>query len=59
MILLRYEIFFKGRLLFEEAEGLFEHGKLHAWNLYLDTAHLRNQELEYLKQFAKRMRHVP
>jgi predicted nucleotidyltransferase len=56
--LLRYEIFFKGRLLFEETEGLFEHGKLHAWKLYLDTAHLRKQELEYLKKFAKRMKHV-
>ena len=57
--LLRYEVFFKGRLVFEETEGLFECGKLYAWKLYLDTAHLREQELEYLKQFAKRMRHVP
>jgi uncharacterized protein len=57
--LLRYEIFFKGRLLFEEVQGLFERGKLYAWKLYLDTAHLRKSELEYLYEFAKRMKHVP
>ncbi len=57
--LLRYEVFFKGRLLFEEVEGLFERGKLYSWKLYLDTAHLREQELAYLKKFAERLRHVP
>jgi uncharacterized protein len=56
--LLRYEIFFKGRVLFEEAEGLFEHGRLKAWKLYLDTAQLRKRELEYLRAFARRMRYV-
>jgi predicted nucleotidyltransferase len=56
--LLRYEIFFKGRLLYEEAEGLFEQGRLIAWKLYLDTAPLRKREIEYLKEFTKRMRHV-
>ena len=56
--LLRYEIFFRGQVLFEEFEGLFERGKLKAWKLYLDTAHLRRLELEYLRAFVKRMRHV-
>jgi uncharacterized protein len=56
--LLRYEIFFNGRVLFEEPEGLFEQGKLKAWKLYLDTAPLRKRELEHLRAFAKRMRHV-
>lgn len=57
--LLRYEIFLKGRLLYEETPGLFERGRLHAWKLYLDTAHLRQSELAYLREFSKRMRHVP
>jgi uncharacterized protein len=56
--LLRYEIFFRGRVLFEEAEGLFEQGRLKAWKLYLDTAHLKERELEHLRAFVKRMRHV-
>jgi predicted nucleotidyltransferase len=56
--LLQYEIFLKGRVLFEEADGLFEEGRLKAWNLYLDTAPLRKREIEYLKEFGKRMRHV-
>jgi uncharacterized protein len=56
--LLRYEIFIRGRPLFEEAEGLFEQGKLKAWKLYLDTAHLRKRELEHLRAFVKRMSHV-
>ncbi len=56
--LLRYEIFFRGRVLFEEPEDLFEQGKLKAWKLYLDTAHLRKHELEHLKAFVRRMRHV-
>jgi len=56
--LLRYEIFFNGRVLFEEPEGLFEPGKLKAWKLYLDTAPLRKRELEHLRSFVRRMRHV-
>ena len=56
--LLRYEIFFGGRVLFEEAEGLFERGKLKAWKLYLDTAHLKKSELEHLKAFVKEMSYV-
>jgi hypothetical protein len=45
-------------VLFEEAEGFFEQGKLKAWKLYLDTAHLRKRELEHVRAFVKRMRHV-
>jgi predicted nucleotidyltransferase len=56
--LLRYEIYFKGRVLYEETEGLFEQGKLMAWKLYLDTAPLRKREIEYLKEFPRRMKHV-
>ena len=56
--LLRYEILFGGRVLYEESEGLFEEGKLKAWKLYLDTAPLRKRELQYLREFAGRMRHV-
>ena len=56
--LLRYEIFFRGRVLFEEAEGLFEQGKLKAWKLYLDTANLRERELEHLGSLVKGMKHV-
>ena len=56
--LLRYEILFRGRVLYEESEGLFEQGKLKAWKLYLDTAPLRKRELQYLREFVRRMRHV-
>ena len=56
--LLRYEILFGGRVLYEESEGLFEQGKLKAWKLYLDTAPLRKRELQYLREFVRRMRHV-
>jgi predicted nucleotidyltransferase len=56
--LLQYEIFLKGRALFEAADGLFEEGRLKAWKLYLDTAPLRKRELEYLREFVRRMRHV-
>ncbi len=56
--LLLHEVFFKGRLLYERTDGLFQRGRLHAWHLYLDTAGLRARELLYLKEFVRRMRDV-
>lgn len=56
--LLLHEVFFKGRLLYERTDGLFQRGRLRAWHLYLDTARLRAREKHYLKEFVRRARNV-
>ena len=56
--LLLYEIFFRGRVLYESREGLFDKGRLRAWKLYLDSAQLRVREAQYLREFVRRMRNV-
>jgi predicted nucleotidyltransferase len=56
--LLLYEIFMRGRPLYESSEGLFEKGKMRAWHLYVDTAPLRDREKEYVKQIVKEITDV-
>jgi predicted nucleotidyltransferase len=51
--LLLYEIFFKGRLLYEKRKGLFDEGRLKAWKLFIDTEKFRAKRKEYLKKFVK------
>ncbi len=53
--LLRYEIFFRGRVLLEEAEGLFELGKLKAWKLYSHrTLRSKWSESKFLREVRPR-----
>jgi predicted nucleotidyltransferase len=56
--LLLYEIFMRGKPLYEASERLFEKGKIRAWHLYLDTAPLRKREKEYVRQLVKEMTDV-
>lgn len=56
--LLLYEIFSRGRLLYERAPGSFEAEKLRAWKLYLDTEQLRAMQAGYLKEFIERVSRV-
>ena len=56
--LLLYEIFSKGKLLYEKYSGSFEKEKLRAWKLYIDTEKLRKMQDKYLKDFVKRMENV-
>jgi predicted nucleotidyltransferase len=56
---LLYEIFFKGKLLYEESKGLFEEGRLRAWKLYLDTARLRSRQIRHFKEYTSRTLYVP
>jgi predicted nucleotidyltransferase len=56
--LLLYEIFMKGKLLFEAQSGIFENEKLRAWKLYLDTEKLRGMQGDYLKRFVEKMTDV-
>lgn len=56
--LLLYEIFFNGRPLYEECPGIFDHGRLRAWKLYIDTEKLRAMQKKYLKAFIERVSRV-
>jgi predicted nucleotidyltransferase len=56
--LLLYEIFFNGRSLYEEDQGIFEKEKLRAWKLYLDTEKLRVMQKQYLKKFVEKVSDV-
>lgn len=56
--LLLYEIFCKGKPVYESKKGLFEKEKLRAWKLYLDTGHIRRMNEKYLKNFVKKVSHV-
>jgi len=56
--LLLYEIFFRGRLLYEARPGIFENERLRAWKLYLDTEGIRNMRRDYLKGFAEKFGNI-
>ncbi len=56
--LLLKEIFFHGQPVYEKTNGLFLHGKLRAWKLYLDTAPIRQRQKTYIREFLKRHAHV-
>jgi predicted nucleotidyltransferase len=53
--LLLYEIFFHGKLLYEEHPDIFEREKLRAWKLYIDTEKIREMQRKYLKEFVERV----
>lgn len=53
--LLLYEIFLRGRVLYERHPGIFDAGRLRAWKLYIDTDRLRVMQKNYLKEFAERV----
>lgn len=50
--LLKYEIADKGRLIYEEQEGLFDEYRLYCFRYYYDTKHFREQAR---KDFQKRL----
>ncbi len=56
--LLLYEIFSKGKLLYESRPGIFDAGRLRAWKLYIDTEKLRAMQNKYLKEFVERVSNV-
>ncbi|MBI5739575.1 MAG: nucleotidyltransferase domain-containing protein [Nitrospirae bacterium] len=56
--LLLYEIFFRGRPLYESKKGIFINQKLRAWKLYLDTARIRRFNDKYLKALKRKVAHV-
>ena len=56
--LLLFEIFSKGRLLYEKTKGLFEKSRLKAWHLYLDTKPLRELEKAFNEKRIKELRNV-
>jgi hypothetical protein len=53
--LLLYDIFFHGRLLYEEHPDIFKREKLRAWKLYIDTEKIREMQRRYLKEFVERV----
>ena len=56
--LLLYEVFFSGKLLYEEYSGLFGKEKLKAWKLYIDSEKFRAVQRKYLKEFVERVYNV-
>ncbi|MBI4698293.1 MAG: nucleotidyltransferase domain-containing protein [Nitrospirae bacterium] len=56
--LLLYEIFFNGKLIYEENPGIFDKERLKAWKLYIDSEKLRSMQKKYLKQFIRKMKNV-
>ncbi|HET6513710.1 MAG TPA: nucleotidyltransferase domain-containing protein, partial [Thermodesulfovibrionales bacterium] len=56
--LLLYEIFSRGKPLYEGHSGVFDREKLRAWKLYLDTEGIRLKLRNYLKEFAEKFGHV-
>ncbi len=56
--LLEFEIFSKGKSLYEERDGLFEEQKLKAWKKYLDTREIRKQREKFINNYIKELKSV-
>jgi len=50
---LLHEIFFTGKLIYENEQGLFHRQQLRAWHIYQDTEKLRRLQDAYLHQIAE------
>lgn len=48
--LLKYEVAYKGRLLYEQSEGFFERYKLYCYRYYYDTQKFRQLKKEYFQE---------
>ncbi len=56
--LLLYEIFSRGRPIYEKNPGIFDAERLRAWKLYLDTERVRMMQKKYLKEFIEKVSNV-
>ena len=54
--LLRYEIFFSGKPLFENNFGLFEEEKLKSWKLYIDTKKIRELRDQSIEKYIRNIK---
>jgi predicted nucleotidyltransferase len=54
--LLRYEIFFSGKPVFENSIGLFEEEKLKSWKLYIDTKKIRDLRDQSIKKYIRKIK---
>ena len=50
--LLLHEIFWNGKVLYEEEDGIFRKQQYRAWAKYVDTHYLRERERKYIKNFS-------
>jgi len=56
--LLGFEIFFRGKPLYEKTDGLFEKQKLAAWKKYLDTEKIRKMERDFVEKYIRELKNV-
>lgn len=56
--LLLYEIFLKGKAIYEASPGIFEDQKLRAWKLYLANKKVFKRENEYIKKLGEKLKNV-